>query len=134
MGTNASEGHTPPLRVHGESLRLEQVLINILGNALDAIHDRPAPCITIDVAADASHVTMSIEDNGPGIRDDALAHVFEPFYTTKDIGEGLGLGLAISSSILRDCGATLTASNRVEGGARFVVVLRRSDSGEGLDT
>lgn len=133
-GIDTAEMHATPLRIHGESLRLEQVLINILGNALDAIHGRPAPSITIDVRPDASSVTLSIEDNGPGIRDDALAHVFEPFFTTKEIGEGLGLGLAISSSILRDCGATLTASNRAEGGARFVIVLRRSTGGEGLDS
>jgi two-component system, NtrC family, C4-dicarboxylate transport sensor histidine kinase DctB len=122
------------LRVHGEGLRLEQVLINILGNALDALKGRPSPHITIDIHADSAHVTLTIDDNGPGMPEEVLPHVFEPFYTTKDIGEGLGLGLAISSSILRDCGGTLSASNRPEGGARFVVVLRRSDGAQGIES
>lgn len=121
----------PYLRVHGEALRLEQVLINIIGNALDAIAGRPAPHIAIGVDAQASSVTLTIDDNGAGIAEDALPHLFEPFFTTKEIGEGLGLGLAISSSILRDCGGTLSAANRPEGGARFVVVLRRSDGVQG---
>ncbi|CAM2147488.1 two-component system, NtrC family, C4-dicarboxylate transport sensor histidine kinase DctB [Pararobbsia alpina] len=127
-------GPDSPLRVHGEGLRLEQVLINILGNALDALKGRPSPHIAIDVQADSAHVTLTIDDNGPGMPEDVLPHVFEPFYTTKDIGDGLGLGLAISSSILRDCGGTLSASNRPEGGARFVVVLRRSDGAQGIES
>ncbi|WP_240648422.1 sensor histidine kinase [Pararobbsia silviterrae] len=117
----------PELRVHGESLRLEQVVINVVGNALDALAGRADPRIALDVRADAASVRLTIEDNGPGIDDDALTHLFEPFFTTKEMGAGLGLGLAISSSILRECGGALDAGNVSTGGARFAITLRRSD-------
>ena len=115
------------VRVHGEALRLEQVLINVIGNALDALAMTDHPTIDIELDYDHASVSLIIDDNGPGIPTDALPHVFEPFFTTKEIGDGLGLGLAISSSILKDCGGSVSASNRPDGGARFVVVLRRSD-------
>ncbi len=115
----------PALVAHCDDLRLEQVLINLLGNALDAVAGLAEPRLVIDIEAALASLTISVRDNGPGIAADALPRLFEPFFTTKEMGQGLGLGLAISSSIARDCGGSLAAHNAPEGGAEFVLTLRR---------
>jgi two-component system, NtrC family, C4-dicarboxylate transport sensor histidine kinase DctB len=114
------------LVVNCDDLRLEQVLINLLGNALDAVAGLPAPRIAIDMELSAAALTITVRDNGPGISADVLPHLFEPFFTTKEMGQGLGLGLAISSSIARDCGGSLVARNAPGGGAAFALTLRRA--------
>ena len=130
----------PELIANCDDLRLEQVLINLLGNALDATGDlgegnlaagRPSvtatlPRIEIEIEAAAATLSISVHDNGPGIPDDVLPCLFEPFFTTKEMGQGLGLGLAISSSIARDAGGSLVARNAPDGGALFVLTLRRA--------
>ncbi|KVQ15566.1 ATPase [Burkholderia ubonensis] len=121
----------PELVARCEDLRLEQVLINLLGNALDAVAAGAAPRLAaprIDVTIEASAATLAIQvrDNGPGIAPDLLPRLFEPFFTTKEMGRGLGLGLAISSSIASDAGGSLTARNAPGGGALFVLTLRRA--------
>lgn len=130
----------PELIANCDDLRLEQVLINLLGNALDAAGDlgesnlaagRPSvtamlPRIEIEIEAAAATLSISVHDNGPGIPDDVLPRLFEPFFTTKEMGQGLGLGLAISSSIARDAGGSLVARNAPDGGALFVLTLRRA--------
>ncbi len=116
----------PALVAQCDELRLEQVLINLLANALDAVAGVPSPRIVIGVDTRANTLEISVTDNGPGIADDVLPRLFEPFFTTKEMGQGLGLGLAISSSIARDCGGTLVALNAPDGGARFVLTLRRT--------
>ena len=129
-----SDGH-PEFVANCDDLRLEQVLINLLGNALDATGDGgaghpgapAAPArIEIEIEAVAATLSVSVHDNGPGIPDDVLPHLFEPFFTTKEMGQGLGLGLAISSSIARDAGGSLVARNAPGGGALFVLTLRRA--------
>ncbi len=125
-------GDYPELVARCEDLRLEQVLINLLGNALDAVGGAAAAAVVaapaIDVTIVVSPATLSIEvrDNGPGIAPDLLPRLFEPFFTTKEMGRGLGLGLAISSSIASDAGGALTARNAPDGGALFVLTLRRA--------
>ncbi|QQC62684.1 sensor histidine kinase [Paraburkholderia ginsengisoli] len=116
----------PELVAHCDDLRLEQVLINLLGNALDATAGMSAPCIAIEIEVADANLSCAVSDNGPGIPDDVLPRLFEPFFTTKEMGQGLGLGLAISSSIARDCGGTLVARNAPDGGALFVLTLRRA--------
>ncbi|QIE42540.1 sensor histidine kinase [Rhodobacteraceae bacterium SC52] len=106
--------------VLAEQFRLEQVIVNLLRNAVDATRGRPDPQIDIILVA-GDQVTLSVLDNGTGIVD--LDALFEPFYTTKAAGDGVGLGLAISSSIVADLGGRLTARNRPEGGAVFEVQL-----------
>jgi two-component system C4-dicarboxylate transport sensor histidine kinase DctB len=141
-------GEHPELVANCDDLRLEQVLINLLGNALDAtgevggvhsatdVADVPGasqraaiaapPRIEIEIEAAAATLSISVHDNGPGIPDDVLPRLFEPFFTTKEMGQGLGLGLAISSSIARDAGGSLVARNAPDGGALFVLTLRRA--------
>ncbi|MBN3760142.1 sensor histidine kinase [Burkholderia sp. Ac-20365] len=116
----------PKLVALCDDLRLEQVLINLLGNALDAVAGMPAPRIAIDVQTSQDSLAIIVSDNGPGIPDDVLPRLFEPFFTTKEMGQGLGLGLAICSSIARDCGGSLIARNNAQGGAEFVLTLRRA--------
>ena len=109
-----------PAVVLGDRLRLEQVIINLLRNALDATRGVKDPAVDIILAAGQT-VSLTVRDNGPGIED--LDALFEPFYTTKQPGEGVGLGLAISSGIVNDLGGRLTARNGADGGAVFEVVL-----------
>nr|WP_245253680.1 ATP-binding protein [Paraburkholderia sp. LEh10] len=122
------ETDDPKLVAHCDDLRLEQVLINLLGNALDAVAATPGPRIAIGVETTQASLTITVSDNGPGIPDDVLPRLFEPFFTTKEMGQGLGLGLAICSSIARDCGGSLVARNNAQGGAEFVLTLRRARS------
>ncbi|AFQ47013.1 sensor histidine kinase [Burkholderia cepacia] len=116
----------PELVARCEDLRLEQVLINLLGNALDAVAGVAAPAIEVTVAVSVATLAIEVRDNGSGIAPDLLPRLFEPFFTTKEMGRGLGLGLAISSSIASDAGGALTARNAPSGGALFVLTLRRA--------
>jgi two-component system C4-dicarboxylate transport sensor histidine kinase DctB len=106
--------------VMADRLRLEQVIINLLRNALDATKDVKNPQIELMLTA-GEMATILVRDNGSGIGD--ISSIFEPFYTTKKAGEGVGLGLAISSGIVNDLGGRLTARNSDEGGAVFEVAL-----------
>ncbi|WP_149588805.1 sensor histidine kinase [Tabrizicola flagellatus] len=109
-----------PVMVMADRLRLEQVIINLLRNALDATKDIKDPHIEIMLSAGET-ATLTVRDNGHGIAD--LENLFEPFYTTKKPGEGVGLGLAISSGIVTDLGGRLTARNGDGGGAVFEMQL-----------
>jgi two-component system C4-dicarboxylate transport sensor histidine kinase DctB len=107
--------------VRADRIRLEQVIVNLLRNAFDATRGvAPAEVrLTLSVGGDAA--TLSVRDNGHGIED--LENLFEPFYTTKSAGDGVGLGLAISSGIVADFGGRLTARNGRDCGAVFEVYL-----------
>ncbi|WP_085795524.1 sensor histidine kinase [Falsiruegeria litorea] len=108
------------VQVMGDRLRIEQVMVNLLRNALDATKSVRDPEVEIILAAGET-ATLTVRDNGQGIEDfDAL---FEPFYTTKQPGDGVGLGLAISSGIVNDLGGRLTARNGQNGGAVFEMQL-----------
>jgi two-component system C4-dicarboxylate transport sensor histidine kinase DctB len=96
--------------------RLEQVLVNLAGNALDAMQDQTVKVLTIStLPADGQRVRMRVEDTGVGLPDELLARLFEPFFTTKASGEGLGLGLVISSNIVREFGGTLRVHKGRQG-------------------
>lgn len=115
-----------PVMVRADRIRLEQVIINLLRNALDATKDRPGPQIDL-LLSQGETATLMVRDNGTGIVD--LDNLFEPFYTTKKPGEGVGLGLAISSGIVNDLGGRLTARNAPGGGAVFEMQLPLLGSG-----
>lgn len=115
------------ITVMGGQVRLQQVLVNLLSNALDAMELRAEPVIEIAVISDGNRRRVEVRDHGPGIGADALEHLFDPFFTTKSPGKGLGLGLSISYNIVRDFGGTLAARNHPEGGAVFVVDLAAAD-------
>lgn len=109
-----------PVWVMGERMRIEQVMINLLRNALDATKSVRDPEIQVILAAGET-ATLTVRDNGEGITN--LDALFEPFYTTKQPGDGVGLGLAISSGIVADLGGRLTARNGQHGGAVFEMQL-----------
>ncbi len=121
-----------PLMVMADRLRLEQVMINLLRNALDATKDVKEPQIDLMLAS-GDMAVLNVRDNGHGIAD--LVNLFEPFYTTKKAGEGIGLGLAISSGIVTDLGGRLTARNGETGGAVFEMQLPilRAETAEDRD-
>ena len=109
-----------PVLVMGDRMRIEQVLVNLLRNALDATKLERNPQVDIILAA-GDTATLTVRDNGPGVED--KDQLFEPFYTTKQAGDGVGLGLAISSGIVNDLGGRLTARNGQAGGAVFEMQL-----------
>lgn len=113
-----------PAWVRGDAIRLEQVLINLLRNALDAMADKRYKRLEIRIEADDGQWRLSVLDSGGGIPQADLARIFDPFFTTKPVGEGLGLGLAISYGIVHEAGGQLQAEN-LPGGARLSLTLPR---------
>lgn len=133
----------PPVRF--DRIKISQVLVNLLTNAADAV-PHPGGCITVrtsssrlaGVGANIGDprsevfragdliVATEIEDNGPGVPSDKLEKVFDPFFTTKPTGQGTGLGLTVSKTIMDVHGGVLTISNRPEGGARATMMLKSS--------
>lgn len=108
--------------VLGDAIRIEQVILNLLHNALDAMLDSDSRILLVRIFRDGAACVLSVEDSGGGIAEEALGRVFEPFFTTKPVGQGLGLGLAVSYGIVRDLGGMLEAHNG-ERGAVFTLKL-----------
>ncbi|KWR87465.1 sensor histidine kinase [Cupriavidus sp. IDO] len=113
----------PSLAVACDPNRLEQVLVNLIGNALDAVAGRAAPVISLHTSVTGDMVHLTVRDNGQGLSEEAFSRLFEPFFTTKPAGEGLGLGLTLSAGILNENGGSLSATNHPDGGACFTLVL-----------
>lgn len=113
---------TRPAWVRGDAIRLEQVLINLLRNALDAMADKPRKRLEIRLHADQQLWQLTVSDSGGGIAEEHLNNVFDPFFTTKPVGDGLGLGLAVSYAIVHELGGRLSAGNRGDG-AVFTLTL-----------
>jgi two-component system C4-dicarboxylate transport sensor histidine kinase DctB len=109
-------------QVLGDAIRLEQVLLNLLHNALDAMRNVEQRRLSIVIRRQDDHCLLSVADSGGGISTEHLASVFEPFFTTKPVGQGLGLGLAVSYGIVRELGGCLDATNAADG-ALFTVRL-----------
>ena len=112
--------------------RLEQVLVNLAGNALDAMDGQTEPVLDISARAQNDHVLIQVRDLGPGLTDEARTHLFEPFFTTKEAGLGLGLGLAISAGIVADFGGSLSGNNHPQGGAVFTLEIPAAPKGQGI--
>ncbi|MEM7722543.1 MAG: ATP-binding protein [Pseudomonadota bacterium] len=109
--------------VIGGRVRLQQVIVNLIGNALDAMEQTANPVIEVAVTSADGARLVTLRDHGPGLSDAALSQAFDPFFTTKDPGQGLGLGLSISYNIVRDFNGHLSAENHPDGGAVFTVRL-----------
>jgi two-component system C4-dicarboxylate transport sensor histidine kinase DctB len=103
------------LRVRADGTRLEQVLLNLMGNSLDAMHGRAERRLRVQCDDIGERVRVRISDTGCGMDEAAFGRLFEPFFTTKPAGEGLGLGLVISSKIVREFGGTLQARRGAHG-------------------
>ena len=122
----------PP--VLGDRVELQQVILNLVGNACDAMGDTPAHRRQVRIATALTpegQVQLSVEDRGSGIPPERLEQIFDAFFTTKV--SGLGLGLAICRSIVTAHGGRLWATNNGSGGATFHLVLDQADYGHSLD-
>ncbi len=113
------------VEVRANHVLLQQVLVNLISNAMQAMEGRKNKEILIECIGTDDNVIVAVEDNGPGIADDHLKDIFEPFFTTKKSGQGLGLGLTISDRIVRDFGGEIRLV-RNKDGARFEFILERS--------
>ena len=123
----------PQLVVACEATRLEQVLLNLVGNALDAMKAQAGPRrVFVGAAREGERALVRVADNGPGIAPEAAGRLFEPFFSTKPQGEGLGLGLVISESIVREWGGSLRLAAGVTG-ATFEFDLPMAEEKEKRD-
>ncbi len=114
---------TKHVLVRGGRMRLEQVLVNLIRNALDAMRSTSKKEISLEMKTDLVCTKIIVRDTGEGLTSGEEARIFEPLVTTKASGEGLGLGLAISASIVKEHGGMLSARNREAGGAEFILEL-----------
>lgn len=119
-----------PVQCHGDLIRIEQVMVNLVANAIQAVDDKEKAEITIDVEEDEGCWYCLVRDNGSGLPG-STEQIFEPFFTTKSVKQGLGLGLSISRQIVDALGGSLTGRNRSDGpGAEFVITLRKREATE----
>jgi two-component system C4-dicarboxylate transport sensor histidine kinase DctB len=119
-------GARPPI-VRAGSVRLQQVLVNVISNAADAVEGLDDRRIEVTAFEEEGKVILTVRDHGPGVSAAIAERIFDPFFTTKGVGKGLGLGLSISYNIIKDFGGSLTAGNHPEGGAFFRVELQSSE-------
>lgn len=122
-GVRIAVAEGPPLVVMANAVRLEQVILNLLVNALDAVAGQPDAVIRVSAGRRKGAVEIAVADNGPGIAPDLRERIAEPFFTTKQTGEGLGLGLSISRAIIGEFGGSLTFSSEDGIGSTFVIGL-----------
>ncbi len=116
-----------PLFVLGGKIRLTQVFVNLITNAIDATASRDDALVRVRVSESNNQVIVEIADNGFGIDPEIAQQIFEPFFTTKEAGVGLGIGLSIVSDLVREFGGTIAVSESDLGGASFRVSLERVD-------
>lgn len=116
--------------VLGSAGQLQQVMMNLLQNAFDALSPVPEPMVWVEMGCTGNTeqptVRVTVRDNGPGIPPEHLLRIFDPFFTTKPVGKGTGLGLSISYGIVEQHGGHLGARNAEGGGAEFVLELPRA--------
>ena len=119
-----------PALAHGDLIRIEQVLVNLIANAIQAVENTPDPRVSIDIIEHDGQWQCRVRDNGPGLPANS-EQVFEPFFTTKSLKQGLGLGLSISRQIVDALGGRLTGQNRADAsGAEFILTLNKRETPE----
>ena len=119
------------LPILGDRIQLQQVILNLVANGIDAMRDTPSEnrTITIRTSRVENFAQLSVSDRGPGIPEDKLKEVFEPFFTSK--AEGMGMGLSIARTIVEAHNGLISAKNRDHGGATFRIKLPISKDGAG---
>jgi signal transduction histidine kinase len=113
------------LRVVGRAVQISQILLNLLGNAYDAVEAAERRHVRITVDADAAQVHIAVTDSGPGIPAELRERIMEPFFTTKDVGRGTGLGLSLSRGLAELHGGDL-ALDATSVETRFILTLPRA--------
>lgn len=121
-----TEGLDQELLVKCRPTQISQVLLNLLNNAYDAVLGLPVKWVRLSVVRHRNGVEITITDSGPGIPASILAKIFQPFFTTKDIGKGTGLGLSISKGIVEEHGGTVSVNDQ-SSNTCFVIGLPLSD-------
>lgn len=116
-----------PLHSLANPVRLEQVVVNLLSNAIGAMQGCERRVLTVTLCRSDGHATIAIGDTGVGIAPEHLKSLFDPFFTTKEIGEGLGLGLSISYGIVREFGGEILVDSAPGKGSTFTVVIPAVD-------
>ncbi len=112
--------------VFGNDIQLEQVMINLLTNARDALADVAQKVITITCTLESERVELRVQDTGPGIPAGFEQRIFDPFFTTKEVGSGTGLGLSITYGIIKDHQGAIVVENHSGEGAHFLIQLQRT--------
>jgi C4-dicarboxylate-specific signal transduction histidine kinase len=123
----AVEPGAEPLVVDGNAIQLEQVFVNLLTNARDALVDLEDKRITIRCERRPPLAIVTFGDNGPGVPADLEQRIFDPFFTTKEVGAGTGLGLSITYGIVGEHHGTIELGTSEEGGAQFTIQLPLAD-------
>ena len=108
-------------------VRLQQVFVNIISNALDSMRNSPQRRLDIGVSEQADNVHISLADTGAGVPQALREHVFDPFYSTKSVGEGMGLGLSITYGIVDQFGGKILIDDSPSGGALFTIILKKAN-------
>lgn len=118
----------PKIVLSVDSIRIEQVLINLVKNALYSLQSVPLEHRILDVTSEerSGEVRLIVSDHGPGVPADAVANLFTPFFTTKPVGKGTGLGLFLCYNIMKAHGGTLSYQPRPGGGASFILTFPKS--------
>lgn len=128
VDTRPEVAHADPrLTVLADSTRVEQVLVNLIMNACDAVEGQSERHILVATGHEGNRALITLQDSGPGIGPEVMPHLFEAFFTTKPAGKGLGLGLALSRLIVESLGGELRAGNTPGGGARFEIRLPKAE-------
>lgn len=109
--------------VRANSIRLEQVLVNLISNALDAVEHREQPLLSISTQEHPYTIQIAVKDNGLGIPEEDIPYLFDPFYTRKTTGKGLGLGLSIAYNIIKDFGGSIHVESVEHQCTTFIVTL-----------
>jgi len=112
-----------PLSVVAHKGHIHQIVVNLVQNSIDVMADSPSPRLEIGCRLEGDAVKAWVRDFGPGISDEDMPNIFEPFYTTKPIGQGTGLGLSVSYRMAEEQGGKLSAENHPDGGAIFTLTL-----------
>ena len=112
-----------PLYVEGDEIRLEQVFVNLLRNAIDAMETIDKKRLDVFIEQKNSNVIIRVRDTGTGLDDTIIDQLYDPFFTTKSNSEGLGLGLSISYGIVQDLKGSIEATNHSNGGAEFLITF-----------
>ncbi len=120
--TNASS-----LYVLAEPIRLEQVMVNLISNAVDALSSASLKQLSIEVHEQNNKIIIDVSDTGIGIEESQIEQIFDPFFTQKEVGQGLGLGLSISYNIIQDFGGQIRVSSTPETGSRFTLELAKAE-------
>jgi len=103
--------------------QVQQVFLNIINNAIDAIGKDGEITITTGTTRKNNEISVEISDNGPGMPKDVLQKIFDPFFTTKEVGKGTGLGLSISYSIIEKLGGRILVASEEGKGTTFTIYL-----------